>query len=535
MPEIQSSLETQLQTLVDEANIATARRKGDQLLSTLNQTQVNQLRHEAKHDLFFLCAGVLQYSRLSPNLHGNLCKWLMENRDKRFKEILLPRGHFKSTIVTVGDSIRIVLPNDDDSILPWPEALGSSCRILIAHEVVESASKFLYEITQHFLSNPWMLALFPECVPTLRKERISTRELELPRLNKHKEATFSTMGVGGKSQGAHFNYLKLDDLIGKEARDSKTIMNSAKSWVDNIQSFFSAFVQDHLDVIGTRWAFDDLYEHIHERYGPQLHKYIRGAEVVKDGKLVPLFSEEFTPESFVILKKDKGIWAAQYANDPSIGSTEFQQSWRKSFVWDGSNGLRYKGIDGAINHVDTDDLDRVILIDPAMEGKAGFVVTGMDYIGNIFTLEAMKDNWNPPELADLVWRMVDKWNPRLVAIEKVLFSGLFEHWFKDRMKLTGKFFRVEPIQTENKIKEARVRGLANYFAAGQIYFHPDQRDIITEFNQFGATEDYHILDALAQGPKVWRKGINNDWLRKKNEAISLVMDSSTGKHPIGGY
>lgn len=482
--------------------------------------------------MFFLTKGVLKYNKLSPNLHGHLCAWHDRNKHARFKEELLPRGHFKSTVITIGGGVQLGLPSDDLLDLPVVHTLGTNGRYLICHELAESASAFLLEITGHFLANPTLMALFPECVPVRGKQRINLAELELPRSQDWKEATYDTMGVGGRSQGYHYNYLKLDDLIGDKARDSKTEMQRAKNWFDNIQSFFSSFTEDYLDLVGTRWAFDDLYQHAADQYGVKLLKYIRPAEEViidADGnkQLVPIFPEQFTTESFEIIKKNKVVWSAQYANNPAAGGTLLEQRWKKLYTWNGHNRILYNK---TIYNVE--EMDRVILIDPAMEGKAGFVVTGMASDGMIFILEALKDSWRPPDLVDLIFQQTDRWQARIVAIEKVLFSGLFEHWLKDAMKLRGKHFRVEPISTGGKAKEARVLGLSNYFAAGQIAFHPSQVDLLEEFDTFGATDNYHMLDALAQGPQVWRKGVAKKWLEDKEKAYDSVLKD---RHPIGGY
>ena len=520
-----------LDTLVDEKAISTARKEGDKRLSSFTQTQIDTMRHRAKHDLFYLSYAILGYNRLSPVLHGSLCSWMMKHRAERFKEILLPRNHFKSTVATISHGIQVVLP-DPTQEAPWPENLGTNCRVLLCHEAKEKAGKFLSEISQHFLGNPMLMGLFPELVPSAKVQRINQSELELPRTERWGEATYTTMGTGGRNQGYHFNYLKLDDLIGENARDSPAIMQAAKDWIDNIQAFFSRFTMDHMDIAGTRWAFDDLYEHIHQRYGKGIQKYIRGAEELVDGKLTPIFPEEVTSESLAILKLNSKVYAAQYANDPGMGSTEFKPHWKRSFTFDGPYTIRARNLDGTSRKIDVSDLDICILIDPAVTGLGGICVTGMDYLGNIYILEALKDTWSPPDLTDLVFKLVHRWNPRIVVPEKVLFSAVFEHYWKEAMKNRGKTFRIEPITTENKQKESRVRSLSNYFAAGQIYFHPDQKDLHTEFSQFGATDNIHMLDSLAMGPRVWRKGVNMRQLAA-NEASSANDDS--GRDPIGGY
>lgn len=527
-------LEQKLVYLASDKIITKARQVGEKLIEKADASYINWLRHRAKSDPFFLATAILGYDKLNTKFHGNFCKWLMSTRTNQFRETLLARGHLKSTIQTVTDTIRLHLPSQDPDNEIYPENLGADGRTLIAHEIAESASAFLFQITQHFLSTDLMVALFPECIPTPRKERISTKLLDLPRTSRWREGTISTMGVGGKRQGDHFNFIKCDDLIGREARDSKTVMDDAKNWINNLQSYLISPARDHIDFMGTRYKFDDAYQHIEEMYGSNLVIYRRGAEVIEDGKLVPIYPEQFTTQSLEILKKDKEIWASQYANDPALGAAEWDQMWLRWYVWN-DRRVKYKDIltNQLVFH-DVSDLDICILLDPAMGGKVGLLVTGMDEIGNIYILEAIKESLKAPEIADYIFKLEQKWTPRLVVIEDVLFSGTFEHWFRDRMRLTGRYFRVQSLPTGGRAKDLRVQGLASYFKEGRILFHPDQKDLILEFKQFGATDDYHMLDSLAQGPFVWRKGIASSRIKHMLESNSET-ENTIGQHPVGGY
>lgn len=518
--------------LIDEDNITKARKASETRMEKLSTDQYNYLRKRAKLDLFFLCSSILGYNQLSPKLHGDLCWWMMRNGQHRFKEVLLPRSHYKSTIVTIGHGIQIALPDTSNGVAPWPECLGTDVRILIGHETSEQASRFLVSIAGHFLSNPLLMGLFPETVPTAKKQRINKYELELPRSGIWNEATYDTMGVGGKSQGKHYDYLKLDDLIGDKARDSKSEMQTAKDWFDNIQAFFTKFLQGKFDLIGTRWSFDDLYNHVHMAYGPALLKYIRAAEEWDDNAkaFLPIFPEQFTTESFAILKKNPKIWTAQYANNPEAGANELLKSWKKYYEWTGFNKLRIPDGEGWANF-NVLDLDRCILIDPAVSGKAGFIVTGTNENDKVFILEATKNTWRPPELVDYIFNAVTRWQPRVVAIESVLFSAIFEPWLKTEMQVRGIRFNVIPITTGGKAKEARVRGLTNYWAAGAIYHHASMVDFETEYDSFGATNDYHMLDALAQGPEVWSRPFTKarwDSFRQAEEVLLAERDDETG-------
>jgi len=254
-----------------------AKRESDEKLGALTTQQVKELRIEAKNNLFFLSYGLLGYNKLSKNLHGDLCRFLRATLNDQFRLILLPRSHFKSTLGTISDTVSIILP-DDAGTSPYPRNLGPNARVLLAHEVAESAGAFLGGIQSHFLTNPWIIGLFPECVPDLRKQKVNKSELELPRNAHWTEATVSIMGTGAKKQGAHFDFIKADDLIGEEARDSETVMNTAIQWVDNIQSYLVTPKTDHIDFIGTRWKIRDVWSHITSAYGDQLKIYHRAVE-----------------------------------------------------------------------------------------------------------------------------------------------------------------------------------------------------------------------------------------------------------------
>ena len=375
------------------------------------------------------------------------------------------------------------------------------------------------------------MGLFPECVPSARTQRINKHQLELPRSEIWNEPTFDTMGVGGRAQGRHYNYLKLDDLIGDKARDSRTEMQAAKDWLDNIQSFFISFTEDKLDLVGTRWAFDDLYAHAFKTYGSAMKRYIRRAiELQPDNSLGPCFPEEFSMESFEIIKKNPKVWSAQYANDPDAGATEFNKNWKRFYEWRGFNRLTAFGGKEVYSH-DVGQLDKVILIDPAMSGKAGVLVTGTNSKDKIFILEAAKREWRPNELTDYVFKLVSRWQPRLVAIEEVLFSGLFAEWWKREQVLRNIRFHIKPIKIGTKAKDARVRGLSNYFSAANVFFHTSQVDLIEEFDQFGATEDYHMLDALSMGPLVWSRPFTQeqqDANKQAEEELLTDRDATTG-------
>jgi hypothetical protein len=514
---LELSQSEQLQNLSDPQRVLSKQKEGEALLVKYTNNSIEKykaLRIEAKQDLFFLTNGILGYKKLSPNLHGNLCEWLLLHREFQYREILLPRGHYKSTIVTIGHTIQTILPDDTNS-LPWPLQLGTNCRVLIAHETHKAASRFLFTIQQHILDNPLLMALFPEIVPDRRYHKINEHELELPRTEKWPEPTIDTIGVGARAQGRHYNVIKLDDIFGAEARDSKSVRETCIDWFDNVQSLLSSFNDDKIDIIGTRWAKDDVYDHAHKTYEEQLKKYIRPIyEYTVDKKTKKtiehiIFPEEFSPEKLKILKRNKKIWTAQYLNDPQVGQNEFEPEWIKYYEWDdvvniafldeSTEELHYRNI--------RDDLDICILVDPAVSGPYGYLVTGMDEKKKVFVLKAEQRTFKPHEFMDQLFKDVTRWQARCVGIESVLFSQIFQDWTQREMILRGIRFTVEPLPVSQKQKELRVQGLSNYLSAGQIYVHKSQGELIQQIKDFGSISEYHMLDALAHGPHIWKQPV----------------------------
>lgn len=237
------------------------------------------------------------------------------------------------------------------------------------------------------------------------------------------------------------------------------------------------------------------------------------------------------------------MWSAQYANNPEEGATEFDKGWKRFYHWVGYNQIVV--FSGKIQtRVNIRNLDICILIDPAMSGLGGIVVTGTDSLNRVFNLAAYERPWRPPELCDFTFKLVARWQPRLVAIEEVLFSGVFKHWFEREMLFRGTYFNIVPISPvvggRALSKPMRVRGLSNYFSAGNVYFPSnripggepdDSEELVREYDTFGANRKIHMLDALAYGPDVWMPGLSRAKFQQmavQEQQILMGQDAESG-------
>jgi phage terminase large subunit-like protein len=372
-------------------------------------------------------------------------------------------------------------------------------------------------------------------------------ELELPREEHRKEATFSTVGVGGAAQGGHYPWLKLDDLIGEEAEYSDTTMKRVLKWFDNILALASD-AEDGFHLTGTRWSYSDVYSHAMRIYGIDregsvlncipdrevekyegglLKVYARG--VLEDGEAI--FPELMTPDRIRILRKNRLIWAAQYANNPmESGLNEFH--WPLKFynvALDNPRKIVVFTGDGSFTRR-LSDLDICIFVDPSMaetdtSDEVGIIVTGVDHLGNIFILETVKERIDPTVFMDQLYKLNFKYRPRVVAIEEVVFSAIFRYWIEDRGRLTGVYLPIRPFKPGTKrSKIARIRGLTHFFSAGQVYMHEGMHDLRDEYEQFPMGKSDHLLDALAQGPEFWTRGNSASDIESFRKAEARVID-----------
>jgi hypothetical protein len=542
---IEQKLDDKIGELTDDTNFSKKLEEAEKFARKTDEDTLYALKKQCKHDLFFLAFSICQYDRLSSNLHGHLCTWLLKNKYERYVEVLLPRGLFKSTLVTICRNLQRVLPFELESE-PYPWNLGPNIRILITHEVATMASGYVTAITSHLMSNPFIMALFPEIVPNPKKHRINKSEVELPRTLIAQEATIMAGGVGMRSQGWHFDHFTFDDIFGEKARDSEVEANTIKNWFDGTPGFRVKLSKSTFDVVGTRWGPEDVYGHIEETYGKALKVYRRGIEEenVITGLKESIFPEEIASEDLVVLKKNAQVFNSQYMNDPQGGDKKFDPAWIKRYLWDGDNAIISPAIIDKDGHTikfkerfALQDLYKVLLIDPAITGNTGWAVTGTDWNERHYVLEARQADLTPSQQVSLMFDMHLKYNLHMIAIENDLFMQLYQEWLPREMMIRNQRFPITGVPTNQKSKPLRVLGLSTYLMAGQLWLNntrysktqdrqEEYDDLEYQIRKFGSIKEYHILDAIAHGPKVWMRGFNPELRRMQENSVSDRLKDS---------
>ena len=131
---MKNEFEGNFDALFDEKEISKARGAAEEKHRDLSSSDIDYLRKRCKTDLFFLTSGPLEYPDLSVKLHGDLTSWMKRQWGSQHRMILMPRGHYKSTVCTIADGIQMALPNVADvQVLPY--SLGPNLKLLIGHGV----------------------------------------------------------------------------------------------------------------------------------------------------------------------------------------------------------------------------------------------------------------------------------------------------------------------------------------------------------------------------------------------------------------
>lgn len=473
------------------------------------------LRELVSEDLFVLSRGVLRYPDVNKRTHGKLCRFIQHD-DATRRLTLLPRGHLKSTIVTIADSIRLALRDPNET------------RILIASETATQADKFLKEIKNHWEKNPLLRALFPELVPEKFSGpgvQWSKTQATIRRQSVYREPTWQTIGVGGAVVGAHFTRIKADDLIGLDAKQSLAKMQATKEWNATIEPLLVDQNTDMIDWVGTRWSRNDLYAELMESYGSRLRMYTRQA--IEGGEII--FPQKHSWEEYQHLQENRPeLWFSQYCNNPVAGGKrDFPIEALKSFQF----GLDARSVHfGDGNSWRLDELDLVITADPnsgslTAEDMAAIVVSGVSPDDEIFVLQAWSGRVTPSRFVDKIFSLARRWRPRLVGIEKAGQQNT-QHYFEKKMENEERHFRVVPLKPKNRDKEERIRtALEPIIKSGRLHLLTSATELRGQISAFPDNDLIDELDALAYGTEIWRKPLRYEDQEENKKALEVVLHS----------
>lgn len=486
----------------------------------MSSADLEDIREYGRNDLYFWCKGILGYDQLREEAHRPLCDYLTYDQSMR-KMVLMPRGHLKSTIGTIGRSMQRAV------------RAPSHYRCCIQNENATKAASFLWEIKQHWIKNEALRMLYPELVPEKFSGPGSDWAQDSASINRSsvfKESTWTTIGAGGSAVGLHFNHIIPDDIIGEQHKASRADMERVKVWNRGQEALLDNPDTDEICWTGTRKAVDDVYADTMEIWEGELTLFIR--EPIEDGQVI--FPLKFSMARYQrMMERTPEEWAHDYMNNPiGKGGRDWADIEQPTFRFS-DNNAEVVFLDADTQQVKRwrlQDLDKVITVDPN-SGKphapdqAAVVVHGVSPDDEIFVLETRVGRPSPDGLVDWAYDLCLKWRPRVIGIEEAgQQNTLF--YFRKKCRKNLFFFNAVDLKHQNKDKERRIRtALDTPLKGRQIYLLKEQLTLKTAIKFFPQLQAHmwDEIDALSYGPELYRKGVKTEDRERQKRAAEKVL------------
>lgn len=293
---------------------------------------------------------------------------------------------------------------------------------------------------------------------------------------------FAAAGAGGPITGRGAHCLIIDDPFkNRDDAESATIRESIYNWYSST-AYTRLAPGGGIIIINTRWHEDDL--------SGRLISKMREDELADQWNLVnyPAIAEQdeeyrkkgeaLHPERYNIdqlrqiqrnlIPRD---WAALYQQRPAAEEGDyFKDKDFRYVVTPPTRGLLtcYMAWDLAIGTKEDNDY------------SVG-VVAGVDYMGDIYVLDVVRDRWSSFELVEQILDLYSKWLPEYVGIEKGQIEMALGPLLKKRAqerKLHS--FHAEGLKPGRRDKMARARPIQGRMQQGKVFF-PKHADWLPSF------------------------------------------------------
>lgn len=458
------------------------------------------LAEKGRSDLYFFAKGILGFKDMTERCHGQLCAFA-DLHPAQFKMMLMPRDHFKSSVITIAGSLQRVVKN--------PELTQ-----LIANESATNAERFLRAIRQHAEGNKIFRALYSEVIPKdTRKVRWNDSELDFVRQGHYPEPTIDTIGMTGAATSRHYRHITIDDPISEEAVKSEKVMNDTITRLSGFTALLTKPEYDTTWIVGTRWAFWDVYQWYIDNYGDKLGKFFRSVIDPYTGELI--FPELISADTLALKRRILGEYrfSCLYMNNPrnnDVQDLNVEDLRWYSWAADGKHIELFtesRGELSNIRQVRIDQLQLFVTVDlapaeTATSDRNAVILCGITPWNEVIILDVFAQRCTPLEVIDHLVDLHKRFGHFKLGIEDVAYQKAFKYFLKDYATKLGIYFNVVPLKAVGK-KVVRIRGLQPVLATGKIYADPKQHLLRSEMADFPLGKHDDVIDALSMQLQMW--------------------------------
>lgn len=417
-------------------------------------------------DLKYLCREILDMKDWDI-CHDDLESWYKVNSARRYKLVLMPRSHLKTSILTIGKTIQDILINPD-------------VKILIASAVWNNSRAMLSEIKEYLMTK----SVLPRLFGWFQSKKWTTEEIIInQRQRADKTPTIDTSGIDKVLTSHHYDIIRADDLVTRENVTTKDQIDKVIAHFRDLLKLLSP--GGALEIIGSRWHDADLYSYIlKELSGDKIDDfscYRRAA--IENGKVI--FPKKFSDEKLADLRSKLGTYefASNYLEEcVSAESQHFKPPIR---YWTdlGMTPAHTITVDLAIS--EEQDADYTVVMDTARIGS-----------GQLCVVEYARGRFTPKETLDKIFEFVLKFKAKRVGIESVAYQKALCYLLEDERKKRGMNFETIPI-SQTRDKFMRVMALQPLWESGNLLLRQGMNELEEEMLRFPVSEHDDLCDALA--------------------------------------
>ncbi len=502
---------------------------GSSLTLPLDDT-VTRLPEDQRKDLaalglsnLFVFANICGFTKMTVNCHGPICV-MIDHNPKRFKLILIPRDHFKTSLVTISANMRIALRN--------PES-----RILIANETSTNAQRFLRSIRQIMEKNRLFRSLYGKFIPKeFRSVRWNDSELDIVREGYYPEPTFDTIGMTGAMTSRHYTHLCFDDVISEEAVKSEKVMKDTIDRMGALLNLMAEPKNDSFWLVGTRWALHDVYSHHMKVFGDRLAVICRS--VIEDGEII--FPELIDEDTLALMRQSMTPYkfSCLMMNNPR--NEELQDLNVQDLCWwsftdetEQYIALRDAG-NNYLRTVAVRDLDITTTVDLAGAEKITDDRNAITTVGthehDVIVLDTWAKRCTPMAVIDYLFSLKTRFAPRVFGIEDVAYQKAFKWFLRAEADRKDMYFNIKPVKALGR-KETRIRGLQPIMARGRLYVNARQQLLISEMSDFPLGEHDDVVDSLSMHLQLFLSATSQKTMAKRHSEEARIVAKILGRDP----
>jgi len=463
-------------------------------LRTLDPKQLEKIDHQLERDrilsdLAYFADEYLHYRDLNEELHGEVIAELRSIQADESRIFLLPRGHLKTSLITIAWVIWQILKNQN-------------IRIAIVHAAYSEAVRIMNEIKAH-LADERLVKLFGEILyenprqqsPVWREEKINVKQTFVV-----SGYTVCIYSIFGHITGSHYDIMIFDDIQDIENTESMEMIKKVCYRIVNCDSVLDSARPRCLYggikiFVGTRWHRDDAWKWLTDLGVKTMTKGCAvnsaGQECeIDDPDARPILPELWSIDKLKSRRKLAGsrFFALQYYNKVIADSDiTFDRDWIEYY----DNDVKYKKIwimcDPAISLGRLND-DTVINVTGKPQddelplhciGSEGIRLKVQAVVDRIFTLYKYYKTW----CFDVE-----------VCVEVTSYQYALKQWIEKDMSGHHVFFSVTELKPAKRPKPSRIRNLQPLVEnKGIVFKRTKTLDLIDQMvNYDSVSRDDHV-------------------------------------------